>query len=57
MIIKGRETGRYRVFTASTGSKEIRMYEFINSRSSGEDIRQLTEKPKLPEEAEREDKK
>jgi hypothetical protein len=33
------------------------MYEFINSRSSGEDIRQLTEKPKLPEEAEREDKK
>jgi hypothetical protein len=46
MIIKGRKTGRYRVFTASTGSKEIRMYEFINSRSSGEDIRQLTEKQK-----------
>jgi hypothetical protein len=56
MIIKGLETGRYRVFTASTGSKEIRMYEFMNGRSSGEDIRQLTEKPKLPEEAEREDK-
>jgi hypothetical protein len=46
MIIRGRKTGRYRVFTASTGSKEIRMYEFINSRSSGEDIRQLTEKQK-----------
>jgi hypothetical protein len=44
MIIKGRETGRYRVFTGSTGSKRIRMYEFINSRSSGEDIRQLIEK-------------
>jgi hypothetical protein len=46
MIIRGRKTGRYRVFTASTGSKEIRMYEFINSRSSGEDIRQLIEKQK-----------
>ena len=46
MIIKGRETGRYRVFTGSTGSKKIRMYEFMNGRSSGEDIRQLTEKQK-----------
>ena len=46
MIIKGRKTGRYRVFTGSTGSKEIRMYEFINSKSSKEDIRQLTEKRK-----------
>lgn len=56
MIIRGRKTGRYRVFTGSTGSKRIRMYEFMNGRSSGEDIRQLIEKPKLPEEAEREDK-
>lgn len=46
MIIKGRKTGRYRVFTASTGSKRIRMYEFMSSRSSGEDIRQLIEKQK-----------
>ena len=46
MTIKGRKTGRYRVFTASTGSKEIRMYEFMNGKSSGENIRQLIEKRK-----------